>query len=357
MLPSMSDLPLPPPVSLLRRTLWCAGISLALGALLTIDWRPWWAVLPRTLGLGMLAMLVFTVFERWPRSLPAWLSRWVLQIAAVAAVIPLATLLIYLLGTDAGAVPFWQDADRWTGFLTLNVVGLLVAPWVALAALVRHKDALARHQALAFALERSELERQALEARVQLLQRQVAPHFLFNTLANLQALVDSGAPRAPVVMRHLVAYLRGSVPRLEQPLVRMEDEIALVRAYLELMHVRMPDRLRFRLDLADEARALGCPGLAVLTLVENAVRHGIDPCENGGEVGVQVRRDGACCEICVRDDGLGLSAAAPGMGTGLQTLRQRLQLLYGDAASLQLQAGAHGGAVALLRLPAVECAA
>lgn len=352
MLPAMSDVLSPPPVSLLRRTLWCAGISLALGALLVIDWHPWWTVLPRALALGLAAMLVFTVLERWPASLPHWLSRWVVQILAVAMVIPLGTLVIYLAGTEAGAPPFWQDADRWTGFLTLNVVGLLVAPWVALAALVRHKDALARHQALAFALERSELERQALEARVQLLQRQVAPHFLFNTLANLQALVDGGSPQASVVMRHLVAYLRGSVPRLQQPVVRMEDEIALVSAYLELMHMRMPDRLRFRLDVAEQVRALGCPGLSVLTLVENAIRHGIDPCEDGGEVVVQVRRDGACCEVCVVDDGRGLSAVAPGLGTGLQALRQRLQLLYGDAASLQLQAGPQRGAIARLRLPA-----
>lgn len=353
----MSDVLPPPPVSLLHRTLWCAGISLALGALLVIDWHPWWSVLPRALALGMAAMLVFTALERWPRSLPGWLSRWVLQILAVAAVIPLGTLAIYLAGTGAGAPPFWQDADRWTGFLTLTVIGLLVAPWVALAALVRHKDALARHQALAFALERSELERQALEARVQLLQRQVAPHFLFNTLANLQALVDSGSPQASVVMRHLVAYLRGSVPRLQQPMVRMEDEIALVAAYLELMHMRMPDRLRFRLEIAEEALVLACPGLSVLTLVENAIRHGIDPCEDGGEVVVRAWREDACYEVSVSDDGLGLADAAPGLGTGLQALRQRLQLLYGDAASLQLQAGPQRGAIARLRLPARECVA
>ncbi|CAJ0592284.1 unnamed protein product [Cylicocyclus nassatus] len=208
--------------------------------------------------------------------------------------------MIYLAGTDAGAPPFWQDADRWTGFLTLNVVGLLVAPWVALAALVRHKDALARHQALAFALERSELERQALEARVQLLQRQVAPHFLFNTLANLQALVDSGSPQASggdAPSGGLPARQRATA--LQQPVVRMEDEIALVSAYLELMHMRMPDRLRFRLDVAEQVRALGCPGLSVLTLVENAIRHGIDPCEDGGEVVVQVRpRRGVLRGLC-----------------------------------------------------------
>lgn len=101
MLPPMPDVLPPPPVSLLRRTLWCAGISLALGALLVIDWHPWWTVLPRALALGMAAMLVFTALERWPVSLPDGLSRWVLQILAVAAVIPLGTLAIYLAGTEA----------------------------------------------------------------------------------------------------------------------------------------------------------------------------------------------------------------------------------------------------------------
>lgn len=352
MLPRMAHAPPVPRLFLLRRALWCSAIALAIGALLTLDWNPWWAVLPRALALGLLAMAVFSVLERWPRQLPPWLSRWVLQILAVAVAMPLGTLAIYLLSTAAGASPFWEDSERGTGFLTLSIAGLLVAPWVALAALVRHKDALARHQALAFALERSELERQALQARVQLLQRQVAPHFLFNTLANLQQLVDSGSPQAPVVMRHLVAYLRGSVPRLQQPLVRVEDEMALVTAYLELMHMRMPDRLRYRLDVAEPARALACPGLAVLTLVENAVRHGIDPCEDGGDVCVQVRLDAGICCITVSDEGAGLSTAAPGLGTGLQALRERLQLLFGDAASLQLLPGPRRGTVARLQLPA-----
>ncbi|WMJ68263.1 histidine kinase [Stenotrophomonas sp. 24(2023)] len=346
-----------PPVSLLRRALWCAVLSLAVGALLTLDWNPWWAVLPRALGLGLLAMAVFSVLERWPRQLPVAVPRWVLQIVAVAMAMPLGTLAIYLAGTAAGAAPFWEDSERGTGFLTLSIAGLLVAPWVALAALVRHKDALARHQALAFALERSELERQALEARVQLLQRQVAPHFLFNTLANLQALVDSGSPQAPQVMRHLVAYLRGSVPRLQQPLVPVADEMALVTAYLELMHLRMPDRLRYRLEVAQAARPLACPGLAVLTLVENAVRHGIDPREDGGEICIQVSADATRCEVTVSDDGAGLAGASPGLGTGLATLRQRLQLLFGDAASLQLQPGVQGGAVARLRFPAQRATA
>ena len=95
--------------------------------------------------------------------------------------------------------------------------GVLLAPWVALGALVRQREALAREQALAFELERSELERQALDARLRLLQAQVQPHFLFNTLANVRALVNAGSPRAPAVLDSLIAYLRAAVPRLNEP--------------------------------------------------------------------------------------------------------------------------------------------
>ena len=118
------------------------------------------------------------------------------------------------------------------------------SPWIALGALVRQKEALAREQALALDLARSELDRQALDARLNLLQAQVAPHFLFNTLANVQALVETGSPKAPDVLRSLIAYLRAAVPRLNEPLTTFGQELDLVRAYLELMRMRMPDRLR-----------------------------------------------------------------------------------------------------------------
>ena len=165
----------------------------------------------------------------------------------------------------------------------------MLAPWAALAALVRQKDALARHQALAFELERSELERQASDARLHLLQAQVEPHFLFNTLANVQALVDAGSPQASAVLRSLIAYLRAAVPRLHEPATTLGQELQLVRAYLELMHMRMPDRLQFALHVDEATRALRCPPMTLLTLVENAVRHGIDPSEEGGRIEVDVQ--------------------------------------------------------------------
>src|SRR6185312_5410798 len=178
--------------------------------------------------------------------------------------------------------------------------------WMALGALVRQKEALARHQALAFELERSELERQTLDARLHLLQAQVAPHFLFNTLANVQALVDTGSPQASAVLRSLIAYLRAAVPRLNDAATTLGQELDLVQAYLELMHMRMPDRLQFALHADDGVRTLRCPTMTLLTLVENAVKHGIDPGEDGGRIDIRVQHRGARCLIQVSDTGVGL---------------------------------------------------
>src|SRR5438067_8526728 len=222
----------------------------------------------RTIILGLSATAGFGLFDVWPRSLPQWLQRWALQVVAVGVLMPVTTLLIYVLSTPQGAPSFWRDPVRMTGWTHLTFAAILLAPWTALAAVVRQKEAFARDQKLAFALERSELEREALDARLHLLQAQVAPHFLFNTLANVQALVDTGSPHASAVLRSLVAYLRAAVPQLHQPDATLGRELQLVRAYLELMHMRMPDRLQFELHVDQAALALRCPPTTLLTLEE-----------------------------------------------------------------------------------------
>lgn len=340
-----------------RRLRFTLGLALALGLLHGLHWQSSLSsLLVRTVAIGLIGMLAFGLFEQWPRRLPRWIARWVLQVLAVAVAMPLATYVIYVLSTPAGAPPFWEVRDRLGGFFTLTVTGVLVAPWVALGALVRQKEAIARHQALAFDLERSELERQALDARLHLLQAQVAPHFLFNTLANVQALVDTGSPQASVVLRSLVAYLRAAVPRLHETATTLGQELQLVRAYLELMHMRMPDRLQFALHVDDDALGLRCPPMTLLTLVENAVRHGIDPSEEGGRIDIHVQRRGERCLVRVADTGVGLQHATQGLGTGLSTLRERLQLNFAGDAQLRIAAQAPHGVSAELEFPAQEAA-
>jgi two-component sensor histidine kinase len=336
-----------------RRVRFTLGFSIGLGLLLGFGWQSGLvSLLIRTVALGLIAMVVFGLLEQWPQRMPAWFARWVLQVLGVALAMPLSTFVIYVLSTDAGAPPFWQVEDRLIGFVTLTVLGVLLAPWAALAALVRQKDALARHQALTFDLERSELERQALDSRLHLLQAQVAPHFLFNTLANVQALVDAGSPQASAVLRSLIAYLRAAVPRLHEPATTLGQELQLVRAYLELMHMRIPDRLQFALDVDESARALRCPPMTLLTLVENAVRHGIDPSEEGGRIDIHVQRHGDRCVVRVCDTGVGLKQAGNGLGTGLSTLRERLQLVFGGDAQLRVSAQEPLGVCAELEFPA-----
>ena len=340
-----------------RRVRFTLIASLVIGFPIGLGWTSGLpSLLIRVLALGFFAMLVFGLFEQWPKRLPRWIARWVLQVLGVAIAMPFGTYWIYVWSTQAGAPPFWLDKERMGGFAILSILGLLLVPWMALGALVRQKDALARNQALAFDLERSELERQALDARLHLLQAQVAPHFLFNTLANVQALVDTGSPQASAVLRSLVAYLRAAVPRLHEPATTLGQELDLVRAYLELMHMRIPDRLQFALHVDASARALRCPPMTLLTLVENAVRHGIDPSEEGGRIDVYVQRHGDRCSVRVSDTGVGLRGSGDGLGTGLSTLRERLQLVFGDAAQLRVTAQSPRGVSAQIDLPALAAA-
>ncbi|MGB3381632.1 MAG: histidine kinase [Rhodanobacter sp.] len=262
--------------------------------------------------------------------------------------------IAYSLTTFGDAVPWPRNADRLSGFAMITGLGLLLTPWIAMTALYRHINGHAQRQALAFELERSEYERNAAQTRLRLLQAQVEPHFLFNTLANVRELVDSGSPQASAVLGSLIAYLRAAVPRLHEPMITLAQEIELVRAYLEVMHMRMPDRLQFTLHADEAALASHLPAMTLLTLVENAVRHGIDPSEEGGRIDVRVRvRDGRC-RAEVIDTGVGLGRAGDGLGTGLSNLRERLQLAFGGDTQLRLLPLEPKGVCAELEFPARE---
>jgi hypothetical protein len=285
----------------------------------------------RAIVVAVLALLAFGLFEAWPAKLPNWLPRWALQLAGVIAVIPFGVIFAFGL-TGAGTFrTIMGDEVRRNGFYSLLGQSLLFGPWIAFGAMVRQREALARHQALTFQLERSELERKAADARLRLMQAQVQPHFLFNTLANVRALVKAGSPQAPAVLDSLIGYLRAAVPSLSDAYSTVAREVDLVRAYLELMYMRMPDRLQFSVHADDAALGLRCPPVTLLTLVENAVRHGIDPSEEGGRIDVSVTVRGGRCIARVVDTGVGLREGAQGRGTGLDTLRERLQLAFGDA--------------------------
>lgn len=314
--------------------------------------EPWFAI--RMACVGLAAVLTFRFFARFPVTPPDKIPRWTLQVAGVACAVPVTTLFLWSATTPFVEWPFWQNKERLMEFAFVTTVGLLVSPWIALTVLVRQKEAFAREQAMAFRLAKSELERREQDARLHLMQAQVAPHFLFNTLANVQALVDAGSPKAPDLLRALTTYLRTAVPRLEGTQHSVDDELTSVRAYLALMQMRMPDRLRYCVN-ADQAIAdIPCPPLAIMTLVENAVRHGIDPCEAGGRIEVNCTRSATHGHIQVTDNGKGIATQPGTTGTGLSTLRERLKLAFGNGAALRLYDNDPHGFCAEIDIPFEE---
>jgi LytS/YehU family sensor histidine kinase len=168
----------------------------------------------------------------------------------------------------------------------------------------------------------------------------------------VQALVDAGSPHASALLRSLTAYLRAAVPLLHDSAATFERELQLVRPYLELMQMRMPDRLQYAMNVDPAALKVRCPPTTLLTLVENAVRHGIDPSEEGGRIDVDIARRGERCVVRVTDTGAGLHRSANGLGTGLMTLGERLQLLFGTAAHLRLTPNDPHGTVVEIDMPA-----
>jgi signal transduction histidine kinase len=318
--------------------------ALALNPIFVTSFLSVWA---RTVFVGLALLFAFDVAGHWPQR---WLPRWVVQLVAIGLAAPVATLLAYLWMTDGNPARLLQHEGMLSGFIWITVCSLVIGLLLALGALYRERDGQARAQELAFALERSMLEKQALDARLRLLHARIEPHFLFNTLANVQQLVESGSPRAAPVLQSLIAYLKAAVPALGDGQATLGTEVQLVRAYLDLMRMRMPDRLSFSVALPPNLASLRFPPMALLTLVENAVRHGIDPSEAGGHITVAVLERGAEVEIAVADTGVGMAeTAAP--GTGLANLRERLRAFYGDAAQLQMLDEPPHGLRAVILLP------
>ncbi len=234
-----------------------------------------------------------------------------------------------------------------TAFMNGVFVSLffLVKQREARAEAALHKANAARHLAL----------REAAEAELKMMQAQVEPHFLFNTLASVQYLTETDPPRATHLLGHLLAYLRAALPQLRTSATTLGQEVALAEAYLGIMQVRMGARLGVAVDVPEDLRSHPFPPVMLITLVENAVRHGIEPAPDGGRVTIRARTDGRHLALEVADTGAGLASGADssGLGVGLHNLRQRLAALFGAEGRFRLELGRGGGATATLEVPLI----
>jgi sensor histidine kinase YesM len=206
--------------------------------------------------------------------------------------------------------------------------------------------------------EAESLKRQVVEARMAAMQAQVEPHFLFNTLASIDHLIEVDPKRASQMQKNLIALLRASMPTMRETGSegsRPRDlgrELAVIRPYLEILKVRMEERLATEIDVPDGLLSAEFPAMMVQTLVENAIKHGLEPKPEGGKLSLKAEVVHGKLTVTVADTGLGFGrAATAGTGVGLANIRERLQLLYGPKANLTITENPGGGTRVVLAVP------
>jgi LytS/YehU family sensor histidine kinase len=244
---------------------------------------------------------------------------------------------------------------RWltnpAALLSLLSTSLIVSMVLSVIFFSRERSAVTE-AALARERARAEsVERQAALATLRALQAQIEPHFLFNTLANVTSLIDPDPANAKRMLESFIRFLRASLAATRMESTTLGDEGELIGAFLDVLQVRMGERLRYRIDVDPSLRGFELAPMLLQPVVENAIRHGLEPKVDGGEVVFRARRDGGHVVIEVADTGVGFAPVTRG-GVGLSNLRDRLKLLYGERATLGIAENAPSGARVTVRIPA-----
>ncbi len=270
------------------------------------------------------------------------LSRALVVLACVLSGYALGSVLGSLL-TGWSIWQQWGQAPR----LSLGVLAVTLFAGVAITAYFMFREQIARTQGEAEAARRL-----AAETQLRLLQAQLEPHMLFNTLANLRALIAVDPPRAQAMLDHMIAFMRATLNASRSGEHTLADEFARLADYLALMQIRMGDRLRVDLRLPDALRDVRVPAMLLQPLVENAIKHGLEPQIEGGELVVEASvAEGRLC-LVVADSGVGWSAVPPATQSfGLQQVRERLRAAYGELAQMTKGDQPAGGARVALSWP------
>ena len=299
-------------------------------------------------GLGFaLAWGLVGVWFNYRSSVRNKFKRLLLIVSTCAAGVAVGVLLAGL--SDTGSMGMAFERLLRVGGIALLVAGLFYMVPLAIVTSWRNRQYEALTVQLQQDAERDRLARELSESQLRLLRAQIEPHFLFNTLGAVQQLAEQGAPRAAALTADLIAFLRASLAEMRSEQVPLQSEFDMVAAYLRVMQARMGSRLRYALDLPAEFAHATIPSMILLTLAENAIKHGIEPSLRGGEIRLSALRVGGMLCLRVQDTGMGLPASGagsvPGGGLGLENVRSRL-LLSDPSASLSLRDGEEGGVIA-----------
>jgi signal transduction histidine kinase len=251
-----------------------------------------------------------------------------------------ASHLVDMQGQSGGAAAPWQAL----------LIGLIFGAAISALYYMNERMTLLEAELRARQLRELEIDKQRVETQLKMLQAQIEPHFLFNTLANVGSLVESDPKLARTLLDALILYLRASLDRTRAEHGTLGEEIIRLAAYLDVLKIRLGSRLDYRVDLPEEIKNWPFPPMLLQPLVENAVRHGIEPKREGGRIDITAeQQDGRLC-LSVSDNGVGFDSQA-GSGLGLTNVRERLMTLFGAAAELRLEEAVGGGVAARLILP------
>ena len=243
------------------------------------------------------------------------------------------------------------DADVWTDLFLLDDGSNLENVEALTRAITRRVSERRRSEKAEVA--QTVTDKELTVAKLNLLHAQVEPHFLYNTLASAQVLTRTDPARADHMLGHLIQYLRRSLPQMDDTLSTLGDELERAQAYLEILKIRMGNRLQLQIDVPEALKRQPFPPMMLQTLVENAIKHGLEPKTDGGTVWIRAREHDGQVSVTVADDGLGFNAQTAGTGIGLKNVRERLRLLHGGAASFSIVSNFPAGVAATIAVPAV----
>ncbi len=268
--------------------------------------------------------------------------RWLI----VAFAFPGSILFGVTLGAWLTGAGDWNDPKAWVAVIIGLFFGGIGSITYFLSQRIEQLDAEVKQRRM----NEMESEKRQMEAQLKMLQAQIEPHFLFNTLANVSSLIDTDPALSKKLLERLNDWLRIALVRTRSDNATLGDELEMLENYLQILKIRFGDRLRWDTDVEGEARNLVFPPMLLQPLVENAVRHGIEPKIGGGEIQIRASLSDTLLRIEVSDTGVGLIGKEGG-GTGLANIRARLATLYGERGRLTIQDGHNGGVTAILELP------
>jgi signal transduction histidine kinase len=333
-----------------RRVLYVTAIcAAAVGAVVWIFLNTYVDLLVTALCVGYISMVLFTLAGNVRQTR---VPREVMQMLAVVAGSVLGTILA---GVVKGRSFSTMFTERASGVAISMGLGIGFGCVVVAAVILREKNARDQARIHRAESERHQLEKNVLSAQLQLMQAQVEPHFLFNTLANVQHLVETDPAAASRMLDSLIHYLRAALPRMREGTTDLGRELDMARAFLEIHRVRMGSRLDFAIEVPDALKGRAFPPMMLISLVENAVKHGVDPCCDSGSIIIRAREEDGRLRVSVTDTGEGI-VAKKGGGVGLSNIRERLKALYGNSARLLLEENAPRGVVASIEVPAGSAA-